>query len=77
MAKKLKVGDEINGYRITDVFGPGAMAISYGALSGTGQRVFFKQYKPPGVRVDWSRDYVRYQKELNRRIAESTSPPLK
>jgi serine/threonine protein kinase len=71
MAKKLKVGDEINGYRITDVFGPGAMAISYGALSGSGQRVFFKQYKSPAVTVDWYRDYVRYQKELNRRIAES------
>ena len=71
MAKKLKIGDEINGYRITDVFGPGAMAISYGALSPSGQRVFFKQYKSPAVTVDWYRDYVRYQKELNRRIEES------
>jgi hypothetical protein len=71
MAKKLKAGDEINGYRITDVFGPGAMAISYGAVNGAGQRVFFKQYKSPAVTVDWYRDYVRYQKELNRRIAES------
>jgi hypothetical protein len=71
MAKKLKAGDEINGYRITDVFGPGAMAISYGALSSSGQRVFFKQYKSPAVTVDWYREYVRYQKELNRRIADS------
>jgi hypothetical protein len=71
MAKKLKVGDEINGYRVTHVFGPGAMAISYGAQSQSGQRVFFKQYKSPSVTVDWYRDYVRYQKELNRRIAES------
>jgi len=71
MAKKLKVGDEINGYRITHVFGPGAMAISYAAESQSGQRVFFKQYKSPAVTVDWYRDYVRYQKELNRRIEES------
>jgi serine/threonine protein kinase len=71
MAKKLKVGDEINGYTITDVFGPGAMAISYAARSQAGQKVFFKQYKSPAVTVDWYRDYVRYQKELNRRIAES------
>ncbi|HEX8362848.1 MAG TPA: protein kinase [Longimicrobium sp.] len=71
MAKKLKAGDEINGYRITQVFGPGAMAISYEALSQSGQRVFFKQYKSPAVTVEWYRDYVRYQKELNRRIAES------
>jgi serine/threonine protein kinase len=71
MAKKLKAGDEINGYTITDVFGPGAMAISYGARGPDGQRVFFKQYKSPAVTVEWYRDYVRYQKELNRRIAES------
>jgi serine/threonine protein kinase len=71
MAKKLKPGDEINGYTITEVFGPGAMAISYGARGPSGQRVFFKQYKSPAVTVEWYRGFVRYQKELNRRIAES------
>jgi hypothetical protein len=71
MAKKLKAGDEINGYTITRVFGPGAMAISYEARGRTGQRVFFKQYKSPAVTVEWYRGFVRYQKELNRRIAES------
>jgi serine/threonine protein kinase len=71
MAKKLKVGDAINGYQIDTVFGPGAMAISYEAASPAGQRVFFKQYKSPAVTVEWYRDYVRYQKELNRRIAET------
>ncbi|HYH81138.1 MAG TPA: protein kinase [Longimicrobium sp.] len=71
MAKKLKVGDEINGYRITRVFGPGAMAISYAAESASGQRVFFKQYKSPAVTVDWYRDFVRYQRELNARIEGS------
>src|ERR1044072_7020939 len=71
MAKKLKVGDEVRGYRITHVFGPGAMAISYAAESQGGQKVFFKQYKSPAVTVDWYRGYVRYQKELSRRIAES------
>lgn len=43
MAKKLKVGDVIAGYRITKVFGPGMMAISYAALALTGHKVFFKQ----------------------------------
>ena len=71
MAKKLKVGDVINGYRITRVFGPGAMAISYAAESSSGQPVFFKQYKSPSVTLDWYRPYVRYQKELHRRIEES------
>ena len=37
MAKKLKVGDIIRGYRITKVFGPGMMAISY-AGAGAGRR---------------------------------------
>lgn len=71
MAKKLKVGDVINGYRITRVFGPGAMAISYAAESPSRQPVFFKQYKSPSVTLDWYRSYVQYQKEINRRIEES------
>ncbi|HYW07046.1 MAG TPA: protein kinase, partial [Longimicrobium sp.] len=71
MAKKLKVGDRIQKYRITKVFGPGAMAISYAAATDAGIPVFFKQYKSPAVTLDWYREYVRYQKELNRRVAES------
>jgi hypothetical protein len=71
MAKKLKPGDVVNGYRITRVFGPGAMAISYAAEGPGGQPVFFKQYKSPSVTLDWYRPYVRYQKELHRRIEES------
>lgn len=71
MAKKLKIDDVINGYRITRVFGPGAMAISYAAESPSGERVFFKQYKSPAVTVEWYRPFVKYQKELHRRIAES------
>ncbi|MDQ3522756.1 MAG: protein kinase [Gemmatimonadota bacterium] len=71
MAKKLKEGDVLNGYRITKVFGPGAMAISYAAESPAGERVFFKQYKSPSVTVEWYRPFVKYQKEMHRRITES------
>ena len=71
MAKKLKPGDVLNGYRITKVFGPGAMAISYAAESPSGERVFFKQYKSPSVTVSWYRPFVKYQQELHRRIDES------
>ena len=53
MAKKLKVGDVIRGYRITKVFGPGMMAISYAAQAPTGEKVFFKQYKSPAPTVVW------------------------
>ena len=37
MAKKLKAGDIIHGYRVTKVFGPGMMAISYGAQAPGGR----------------------------------------
>lgn len=68
MAKKLKVGDTIRGYRITKVFGPGMMAISYGATAPSGGKVFFKQYKSPAPTVVWYRAFVAYQKELSERV---------
>ena len=68
MAKKLKVGDTIHGYRITRVFGPGAMAISYAAQSRDGGKVFFKQYKSPTPTVIWYPAFVAYQRELSARV---------
>ena len=67
MAKKLKVGDTIRGYRVTKVFGPGAMAISYAAESPHG-KVFLKQYKSPSPTVVWYKPFVAYQQELARRV---------
>ena len=68
MAKKLKAGDIIHGYRITKVFGPGMMAISYAAQAPTGQKVFFKQYKSPAPSVVWYKGFVAYQQELSARV---------
>jgi len=68
MAKKLKVGDTIRGYRITRVFGPGMMAISYAAHAPSGGKVFFKQYKSPAPTVVWYEAFVAYQKELAARV---------
>lgn len=68
MAKKVKVGDTIRGYRITKVFGPGMMAISYGAEAPSGGKVFFKQYKSPAPTVVWYEAFVAYQKELSNRV---------
>ena len=70
MAKKLKVDDTIRGYRVTKVFGPGMMAISYRAQAPTGQKVFLKQYKSPTPTVVWYGAYVEYQRELSRRVRE-------
>ncbi len=68
MAKKLKVGDSIRGYRVTKVFGPGMMAISYGAQAPSGQKIFLKQYKSPSPTVVWYGPFVDYQQELTSRI---------
>jgi serine/threonine protein kinase len=69
MAKKLKVGDTIRGYRVTKVFGPGAMAISYAAATPDGsRRIFLKQYKSPAPTVVWYGAFVDYQQELAARL---------
>lgn len=70
MAKKLKVGDTLRGYRITKVFGPGMMAISYAAQAPAGGKVFFKQYKSPAPSVVWYPAFVAYQKELSARVRD-------
>ncbi|CAN5800574.1 hypothetical protein BH11MYX2_BH11MYX2_21640 [soil metagenome] len=76
MAKKLKVGDKIHGYRITKVFGPGMMAISYAAQASTGMKVFFKQYKSPAPTVVWYEPYIAYQKELAHRVTSGKAANL-
>ena len=68
MAKKLRVGDALRGYRVTKVFGPGAMAIAYAAQSPDGRKIFLKQYKSPAPTVIWYEPFIDYQQELAARI---------
>ena len=70
MAKKLKVGDALRGYRVTKVFGPGAMAISYAARAADGRTIFLKQYKSPSPTVIWYGPFVDYQQELAARVRD-------
>jgi serine/threonine protein kinase len=70
MAKKLRVGDSIRGYRVTKIFGPGMMAISYAADGPDGAKVFLKQYKSPSPAVIWYPQFVEYQQELSRRVRD-------
>ena len=72
MPKIYKAGEKVRDYRITAELNRGMMAVAYGANDRTGQKVFFKQYKSPTVTVTWYREYLKYQKEVRRRI-ESTS----
>ncbi len=68
MAKKLRVGDTLRGYRVTKVIGPGAMAISYAAQAPDGRKIFLKQYKSPAPTVVWYGPFVDYQQELAARV---------
>jgi len=68
MAKKLRVGDAIRGYRVTKIIGPGMMAISYAAESASGEKIFLKQYKSPTPAVIWYEPFVAYQREIARRV---------
>jgi hypothetical protein len=70
MAKKLRVGDSIRGYRVTKIFGPGMMAISYAAEGPAGVKVFLKQYKSPSPAVIWYPQFVDYQQELSQRVRD-------
>jgi len=70
MAKKLRVGDSIRGYRVTKIFGPGMMAISYAAEGPGGVKVFLKQYKSPSPAVIWYPQFVAYQRELSERVRD-------
>jgi serine/threonine protein kinase len=76
MAKKLKVGDVVRDYRITKVFGPGMMAISYAAQTVKGAKVFFKQYKSPSPTVVWYKAFVDYQSELSARVRNGKAAHL-
>ena len=71
MAKLVKEGDVVHGYRVTKLLNRGAMATSYAAMAPSGDKVFLKQYKSPSVTVPWYRDYVAYQQELKRRVEGS------
>jgi serine/threonine protein kinase len=68
MAKKLRVGDTVRGYRVTKVLGPGMMAIAYAAKTAAGAKIFLKQYKSPSPAVVWYPQFVEYQQELSRRV---------
>lgn len=61
-------GNCINGYSIVRHLNAGAMANAYEAKSPSGEKVFFKQYKSPSVAVSWFKDFVAYNREMNRRI---------
>ncbi|MBR4518629.1 MAG: protein kinase, partial [Victivallales bacterium] len=62
-------GKVIHGYTMLTEGHEGSNSIWGKAKSPTGQTVFFKKYTTPSsVFSDWYQGYVKYQKELKRRI---------
>ncbi len=68
----LAIGEMRKDYEIvSECLSTGQFAKSYRAKKAD-KIVFFKQYKSPKPTVSWYRDYIRYQKELKRRIESSS-----
>jgi serine/threonine protein kinase len=42
--------------------------VSYAARTSSGDKVFFKLYQSPSVRVPWYKQFVQHQKELKERV---------
>ena len=58
-------------YAVRRILKSGDAAVSCEAQEkGTGRQVFLKLYIAPTSRSDWFRDYLGYERELNRRLAE-------
>ena len=46
----------------------GNNSVSYAARTSSGDKVFFKLYQSPSVRVPWYKPFVQHQKELKERV---------
>lgn len=73
MVKKIDPGKQVQQYKILALLNQGGFALAYAAQDSSGQKVFLKQYKSPSVTVGWYKNYVNYQQELKRRIADSNA----
>jgi eukaryotic-like serine/threonine-protein kinase len=62
--------EKIQGYTIEELITTGNNSVSYAARSSAGDKVFFKLYQSPSIRVPWYKPFVEHQKELKRRIEE-------
>ena len=60
--------EKIQGYTIEELLTTGNNSVSYAARSSAGEKVFFKLYQSPSVRVPWYRPFIQHQRELKERI---------
>jgi serine/threonine protein kinase len=60
-----------NGYHGFNILNRGNMAKAYIAQTPDGQKVFFKQFSSPSVKVEWYPGFKQYQQEIKARIGDS------
>jgi serine/threonine protein kinase len=68
MARIYDPKERIQGYTIEEMITTGNNSVSYAARSSSGEKVFFKLYQSPSVRVPWYKQFVQHQKELKERV---------
>ena len=61
--------EKIQGYTIEELITTGNNSVAYAARdSKTGEKVFFKLYQSPSVRVPWYKPFIRHQQEMKQRV---------
>lgn len=60
--------EKIQDYTIEQYITTGNNSVSYAARTSSGEKVFFKLYQSPSIRVPWYRPFIQHQKELKDRI---------
>ena len=62
------IGERVQGYTMADLITIGNNSVAYVAADASGQKVFFKAYQSPSIRVPWYKPFVEHQKEMKARI---------
>jgi eukaryotic-like serine/threonine-protein kinase len=52
----------IQGYTIEELITTGNNSVAYAARSAAGEKVFFKLYQSPSIRVPWYRPFIQHQR---------------
>jgi serine/threonine protein kinase len=60
--------EKIQGYTIEELITTGNNSVAYSARSPSGEKVFFKLYQSPSIRVPWYKPFIQHQKEMKERV---------
>ncbi len=68
MVRLYEPRERIQVYTIERLLTTGNNSIAYAARNVSGEKVFFKLYQSPSIRVKWYRPFIQHQSELKERI---------